>query len=65
MITCLDPRTDPASFLGIGLGDAVVLRNVGGRVTPAVIQDVAYIGYLVDRIAPEGPYFEVAVHPPQ
>jgi carbonic anhydrase len=61
VITCVDPRTDPAVFLGIELGDAVVLRNVGGRVTPAVIQDVAYIGYLVDRIAPEGPHFEVAV----
>ncbi|MCV7422757.1 carbonic anhydrase [Mycobacterium yunnanensis] len=61
VITCVDPRTDPAAFLGIELGDAIVLRNVGGRVTDAVIQDVAYIGYLVDRIAPQGPYFEVAI----
>jgi carbonic anhydrase len=61
VITCVDPRTDPAAFLGIELGDAIVLRNVGGRVTPAVIQDVAYIAYLVDRIAPEGPHFEVTI----
>jgi len=61
VITCVDPRTDPAAFLGIELGDAIVLRNVGGRVTDAVIQDVAYIGYLVDEMSPQGPYFEVAI----
>jgi carbonic anhydrase len=31
VITCLGPRTDPAHFLGLGLSDAMVLRNVGGR----------------------------------
>ena len=61
VITCIDPRTDPAAFLGVELGDAVVLRNVGGRVTPAVVQDVAYISYLVQTKAPDGPWFEVAV----
>ena len=29
--------------------------------TPAVIQDLAYIGYLVESKAPEGPYFEAAI----
>ena len=61
VITCIDPRTDPALFLELGFADAIVARAVGGRVTPAVIQDVAYIGYLVEEKAPEGPYFEVAV----
>ena len=61
VITCIDPRTHPSAFLGIGLGDAIVARTVGGRVTPAVVQDLAYIGYLVETKAPEGPYFEVAV----
>ena len=32
VITCLDPRVDPAHFLGLGLSDAMVVRNVGGRV---------------------------------
>ena len=36
-------------------------RNIGGRITPAVIRDIAYAGYLVDSKAPEGPYFEVAI----
>jgi carbonic anhydrase len=61
VITCIDPRVDPAQFLGLDFADAIVARTVGGRVTPAVIQDVAYIGYLVESKAPEGPYFEVAV----
>jgi carbonic anhydrase len=30
-------------------------------VTAAVIQDLAYISYLVETKAPEGPWFEVAV----
>jgi carbonic anhydrase len=61
VITCLDPRVDPAHFLGLGLGDAMVIRNVGGRVTREVINDVAFIAQLVGRMIPEGPLFEVAV----
>ena len=61
MITCLDPRVDPAHFLGLGLSDAMVVRNVGGRVTPEVINDVAFIGQLAENALPDGPLFEVAV----
>jgi carbonic anhydrase len=61
VITCIDPRTDPGDFLGLEFADAIVARTVGGRVTPAVIQDLAYIGYLVETKAPEGPYFEAAI----
>ena len=61
VITCLDPRVDPAHFLGLGLSDAMVVRNVGGRVTPEVINDVAFIGQLAENILPEGQLFEVAV----
>jgi carbonic anhydrase len=61
IITCIDPRTEPAAFLGVDLGDAIVHRVVGGRVTPAVLRDVAYISYLLDTKAPDGPWFELAV----
>jgi len=61
VITCLDPRVDPAHFLGLGLGDVMVVRNVGGRVTPEVIKDVAFIGQLAETALPDGPLFEVAV----
>lgn len=61
IITCVDPRTDPADFLGIEFGDAIVARALGGRVIDAVIRDLSYIGYLVEAKAPEGPYLEAAV----
>jgi carbonic anhydrase len=61
IITCIDCRVDPAQVLGVKLGEALVQRNIGGRITPAIIRDIAYAGYLVDAKAPEGPYFEVAI----
>jgi carbonic anhydrase len=61
IVTCIDPRVDPAEFLGLEFAEAIVARTVGGRVTDAVIQDLSYIGYLVETLAPEGPYFEAAI----
>jgi carbonic anhydrase len=61
LITCIDPRVDPAEFLGLKFAEAIVARTVGGRVTDAVIQDLSYIGYLVETKAPEGPHFEAVV----
>ena len=48
IVTCLDHRVDPAIILGLRLGDAPVIRNAGGRVTPAVIEDIAYIAFLAE-----------------
>jgi len=61
IVICIDCRVDPAQILGIEMGEALVERNIGGRVTPAVIRDIAYAGYLVETKAPQGPWFEVAV----
>jgi carbonic anhydrase len=61
IVICIDCRVDPAQILGIELGEALVQRNIGGRVTPAVIRDIAYASYLVESKAPEGPWFEVAI----
>ena len=65
IVTCLDHRVDPAIILGLQLGDAVVIRNTGGRVTQAVIDDIAYLAFLAEQlfsgvVAAEG-LFEVAV----
>lgn len=65
IVTCLDHRVDPAVILGLQLADAVVIRNTGGRVTPAVINDIAYLAFLAGQlfsgqVAAEG-LFEVAV----
>jgi carbonic anhydrase len=63
VVTCLDHRVDPAAVLGLRLGEAPVLRNAGGRVTQAVIDDVGYLGFLAQRMAggENGASFEVAV----
>ena len=65
VVTCLDHRVDPAIIFGLHLGDAFVIRNAGGRITQAVIEDIAYLAYLAqrplgDRGVPER-LFEVAV----
>lgn len=61
VIGCIDPRTEPGEILGVALGDAIVQRVAGGRVTAAALRDLAYVSYLVEVNAPEGPWFEVAV----
>ena len=65
VVTCLDHRVDPAIVLGLKLGDAPVIRNAGGRVTQAVIDDLAYLAFLAGQLfggqlADDG-LFEVAV----
>jgi carbonic anhydrase len=41
VIGCADPRVDPAHVLGLANGQALVIRNIGGRFTPAVLQTLA------------------------
>ena len=47
LLTCIDARVDPAHVFGLGLGDAVVIRNAGGRITPAVMRDLGILSVLV------------------
>ena len=61
VITCIDPRVDPAVVLGLDLGDAIVARNVGGRVTPAVLQDLGWITHLHRTKTPDAGWFELVV----
>jgi carbonic anhydrase len=61
VITCIDSRTEPAAILGVDLGDATVQRAVGGRVTPAVLRDVAYISYLTENKTPDAVWWDLAV----
>ncbi len=46
ILTCVDSRVDPAHIFGLGLGDAIVMRNAGGRITPEVMRDLAILGVL-------------------
>jgi carbonic anhydrase len=65
VVTCLDHRVDPAMFLGLQLGDAPVIRNTGGRVNQAVIEDIAFFAFVAEQMfAGQGaaePLFEVAI----
>lgn len=44
VIGCADMRVDPAHVLGIRPGEAVVMRNIGGRVTPGLLQELGLLG---------------------
>ncbi len=54
ILTCVDARVDPAHFFGLGLGDAVVIRNAGGRITPAVMRDLGILSTLGAAANPPG-----------
>ena len=43
VIGCVDSRVDPSDVLGLKLGEATVIRNVGGRVTPATLRTLAML----------------------
>lgn len=59
IVTCLDARVDPAHFLGLELGDAFVIRTIGGRITAEVIGQIAILLGLT--VVSGGAAFEVAI----
>ena len=62
VVTCMDSRIDPAHILGAELGDALVFRNGGGRVTLDVVRDIAFVAAVTTMMSGgEPPSFEVAV----
>jgi carbonic anhydrase len=44
IIGCADMRVDPAHVFGIKPGEAVVLRNIGGRITPGLLEQLGLLG---------------------
>jgi carbonic anhydrase len=44
VIGCADMRVDPAHVLGIKPGEAVVMRNIGGRITPGLLEQLGLLG---------------------
>jgi carbonic anhydrase len=44
VIGCVDPRVDPGHVLGLANGEAAIIRNVGGRITPATLRTMAMLG---------------------
>jgi carbonic anhydrase len=40
VVTCMDPRIDPLTLLGLSLGDAHVIRNAGAMASDDVIRSL-------------------------
>jgi carbonic anhydrase len=43
VIGCVDPRVEPADIFDLLPGDAVVIRNVGARINPALVETMAIL----------------------
>jgi carbonic anhydrase len=54
IIGCADMRVDPAEILGVKLGEAVVIRNIGGRITPGLLEQLGLLGR-IGQVAEEIP----------
>ena len=54
VVGCVDSRVDPSDVLGLKLGDAVVMRNIGGRITPGALRSWALLGRLGQGELPGG-----------
>ncbi len=64
VIGCADMRVDPAHVLGIESGEAVVMRNVGGRITSDLVQQLGLlgrIGEVADVVPADGAEFHLVV----
>jgi carbonic anhydrase len=64
VIGCVDPRVDPAYLLGLEPGEALVLRNIGGRITPSTLQAIGMLATIaqVEDISPNGPFNLIVLH---
>ncbi|MFY9909626.1 MAG: carbonic anhydrase [Candidatus Sulfotelmatobacter sp.] len=64
IIGCADMRVDPAHVLGIKPGEAVVIRNIGGRITPGLLEQLSLlgrIGEVAGKIPGGGGEFDIVV----
>lgn len=64
IIGCADMRVDPAHILGLRPGEAVVMRNIGGRVTPGLLSQLGMlgrIGQVVQKIPGGSGEFHIVV----
>jgi carbonic anhydrase len=64
IVGCADMRVDPAHVLGIKPGEAVVVRNIGGRITPGLLEQLGLhgrIGEVAGEIPGGGGEFHLVV----
>ena len=53
ILTCPDPRVDPAAFLGLEVGDALIMRMPAGRFSPTVVRTLVSLAVVNQRILEE------------
>jgi carbonic anhydrase len=54
IVGCADMRVDPAHLFGLKPGEAVVMRNIGGRITPGLLEQLGLLGR-IGEVAGEAP----------
>jgi carbonic anhydrase len=66
IIGCADMRVDPALLLGLHPGEALVLRNIGGRIVPGLLAQMGMLGRIGtvvgQKIAGGGEFHLVVLH---
>lgn len=65
IIGCADMRVDPAHLLGLKPGEAVVIRNIGGRITPVLLEELGLlgrIGQVAGQVPGRGEFHLVVLH---
>ena len=62
VLGCVDSRVDPSDVLGLELGEGVVMRNIGGRITPATLRSWALLGRLGQGQPPRRGHLVVLHH---
>lgn len=46
VLTCVDSRIDPAYFLGLKEGEAIIIRNAGARITEEVEKELGILSVM-------------------
>lgn len=69
VLTCPDPRVDPRTFLGLEVGDALIIRVPAGRFSPSVVRTLFGLAVVNERIleeqgraAPDTQYHLMIIH---
>jgi carbonic anhydrase len=62
VLGCVDSRVDPSAVLGLELGEVVVMRNIGGRITPATLRSFALLGRLSEGQPPRTGHLVILHH---
>jgi carbonic anhydrase len=62
LICCLDPRVDPMDVLGLKPGEAAIIRNIGGRINPALVETLILLPNVAKAAGQEiGPGWNLVV----